>query len=95
MTSLHHASSRGHESVVRSLVKLRADIHAEDNEYTQRHFYVFHELTIIMNLSGYTSLHYASGYNHESVVRSLVELRANIHVKDYKYPNFISTCFMN
>ena len=56
---------------------------------------MFHELTIIMNLSGWTSLHNASKNGRESVARALVELGADIHAKDKKYPNAISTCFMN
>ena len=43
---------------------------------------MFHELTMIMNLSGLTSLHHASGNGRESVVRALVELGADIHAKD-------------
>ena len=47
-----------------------------------------------MNLSGSTSLHDAS-YNyysdHESVVRTLLELGADIHAKDNEYPNAISS----
>ena len=48
-----------------------------------------------MNLSEYTSLHYASKKGHENVVRALVELGVDIDAKDKKYPNVISTCFMN
>ena len=49
-----------------------------------------------MNLSGWTSLHYASQNGHENVVRALVELGDNIHAKDdYLYPNIISTCSIN
>ena len=48
---------------------------------------MFHELTIIMNLRGYTSLHYASRNGHDNVFRVLVELGADIHVKDNEYPN--------
>ena len=48
---------------------------------------MFHEVTIIVNLSGRTSLHYASSNGHESVVQTLVELGADIHAKDIEYPN--------
>ena len=37
-----------------------------------------------MNLSGWTGLHYASENGHESVVRALVELGADIDAKDKK-----------
>ena len=39
---------------------------------------MFDELTIMMDLSGLTNLHYASQNGHESVVRALVELDADI-----------------
>ena len=64
-------------------------------EVPQRHFYVFHEFTVIMNLSGETSLHYASQNGHASLVRSLVDLGAHIHAKSKRYPNVISTCSIN
>ena len=48
-----------------------------------------------MNLSGETSLHYASENGHESVVRALLELGVDIDAKeDKEYPNIISTCSM-
>ena len=53
---------------------------------------MFYELTIIMNLSGWTSLHHASRNGHESVVRALIELGADINAKDNEYFNVISTC---
>ena len=37
---------------------------------------------IMMHLSGNTSLHWTSRKGHESVVRALVELGADIHAKD-------------
>ena len=83
-TSLHHAIKNGFGSVVRTLVKLGADIHAKDNKYPKGHFYVFHELTIIMNLRGGTILHYASFKGHDSVVRALVQLGADINAKNEK-----------
>ena len=42
-----------------------------------------------MNLSGWTSLHNASGYGHESVVRALIELGGDIHAKNKLYPYVI------
>ena len=45
---------------------------------------MFHQLTIIMDLSGETSLHAASKRRNDSVVRALVELGADIHAKDNK-----------
>ena len=37
---------------------------------------------IMMHLSGNTSLHWTSRKGHESVVRALVELGADVHAKD-------------
>ena len=56
---------------------------------------MFHELTIIINLSGWTSFHCASANGDETIVRALVELGVDIHAKDNEYPNVISTCSMN
>ena len=94
MTSLHHASQKGHERVVRTLVEFGVGIHEKDNTYPPHHLYVFHVLTIIMNLGEMTSLHYASKNGHESVVRTLVEFGVFIHEKDNTYPHTIYTCYM-
>ena len=81
-TSLYRASLEGHESVVRALVEMGVDIHAKDNEYPN----VISECSMnslpVMNLRGGTSLHAASQNGHESVVRALVELGADIDAKD-------------
>lgn len=50
----------------------------------KHYFDVFHQLIMMINLSGLTSLHYASQNVHESVVHSLVKFGADIHATDDK-----------
>ena len=46
---------------------------------------MFHELTIIINLSGLTSLHHASQNGYETLVRKLVQFGVDIHEKDHEW----------